>query len=111
MIGILDSKTSGIPHVLRDYEERNFLRYSWAVLFLTLHAITGTFLSVNNRFGAERLKMKPPDSMLMMEVFVFLLGLHIDEVSDDWLGGLGSNMIKINTNNMEGLGKFKKISQ
>ena len=49
--------------------------------------------------------------MLMMEVFVFLLGLHIDEVSDDWLGGLGSNMIKINTNNMEGLGKFKKISQ
>ena len=40
-------------------------------LFLILPSITGTFLQLYNRFGAERLETKPPDSILMMGVFVF----------------------------------------
>ena len=44
---------------------------SGTFLFLILPTITGTFLQLYNRFGVERFERKPPDLILMMEVFVF----------------------------------------
>jgi len=56
-------------------------------LFLTLPSITATFLRLYDRFGAETVTDKPPDSFLMMEVFAFI-GVDVAEACGGSLGGL-----------------------